>query len=78
MAAIDILSLETIYAQRLRTSIEHIELIASSIDSAIAGGSDDVYALIPSDDLTLARAIVGLAQSNSEYESMFEGEVTSR
>ena len=63
--------------RELERQRNHIELIASSINSAVAGGSDDAFALIPADDMTLARAVLGLAQSDVEFASMFEGEVTS-
>lgn len=68
MCAID-MTMPTVYAQRVKSSLTHIELIASSISSAVIGGSDDAYALIPADDMTLARAVMGLAQSNAEFES---------
>lgn len=75
MSTVDMMTMPTIYAQRVKTSLSHIELIASSINSAVAGGSD-AFALIPADDMTLARAVMGLAQSDVEFASMFEGEVT--
>lgn len=77
MSTVDIMTMPTVYASRVYQSLTHIELIASSINSAVAGGSD-AFALIPADDMTLARAVLGLAQSDAAYATMFEGEVTSR
>ena len=76
MCTVDIFDMPTVTAQRLNLSLNHIELVTSSISSAIVGGSKDIYTLIPDDDMGLARAVVGLAQSHTEYMSMMsEGEV---
>jgi hypothetical protein len=78
MSAIDIMTMPTLYASRVNSTLSHIGLIASSIASAVDGGSEDVYALIPDGDMDLARAILGLAQSATEYDAMLDGEVTDR
>ena len=77
MSTVDIMTMPTVYAQRLNLSLSHIELIASSINSAVVGGSENPYALIPADDLTLARAVMGIAQASVEYDAMFDGEVNN-
>jgi hypothetical protein len=73
MSAIDIMTMPTLYAQRVDQALSHIELIASSINSAVTSG-DDAYALIPEGDKTLACAVLGLAQKSAEYEMMLAGE----